>query len=210
MQEGDERERGGIALGRTLALSDGVFAIAMTLLAFQIQPPDLHGSEVHHLASALGALGDRYFVYVLSFGVIGLLWLAHHRIFRHIRRADEVLMSLNVAFLMAIAALPFPSAVMGLYGSEPAAVVLYAASMAVAGSLLGALLLLARHRRLLVPESTHKDVVLGLWNTSSTVGVFLLSIPVALVAPGVAPYVWVLILPLRIAGGKVSKRTSQE
>jgi uncharacterized membrane protein len=210
MQEGDERERGGIALGRTLALSDGVFAIAMTLLAFQIQPPDLHGSEVHHLASALGALGDRYFVYVLSFGVIGLLWLAHHRIFRHIRRADEVLMSLNVGFLMTIAALPFPSAVMGLYGSEPAAVVLYAASMAVAGSLLGALLLLARHRRLLDPESTHKDVVLGLWNTSSTVGVFLLSIPVALVAPGVAPYVWLLILPLRIAGGKVSRRASQE
>jgi len=209
MQEDDERDGGGIALGRTLALSDGIFAIAMTLLAFQIQPPDLHGSEVHHLASALGALGNRYFVYVLSFAVIGLMWLAHHRTFRHIRRADEVLMSLNVVFLMAIAALPFPSAVMGLYGSEPAAVVLYAASIAVAGSLLGALLLLARHRRLLGPES-HEGVVLGLWNTSSVVGVFLISIPVALVAPGVAPYVWLLVLPLRILGVRVSRRSAQE
>jgi len=210
MQEDDERGEGGMALGRTLALSDGIFAIAMTLLAFQIQPPDLHGNEVHHLASALGALGNRYFVYVLSFGVIGLLWLAHHRTFRHIRRADEVLMSVNVVFLMTIAALPFPSAVMGLYGSEPAAVVLYAASMAVAGSLLGALLLLARHRRLLTPETSHEGVVAALWNSGATVAVFTLSIPVALVAPGVAPYVWLLILPLRVVGGKVSRRAAQE
>jgi hypothetical protein len=88
MQEDDEEAGGGIALGRTLALSDGIFAIAMTLLAFQIQPPDLHGSQIHHLASALGALGSSYFVYVLSFAVIGSLWLAHHRIFRHVRPAD--------------------------------------------------------------------------------------------------------------------------
>ena len=210
MQEGDELSGGGVALGRTLALSDGIFAIAMTLLAFQIQPPDLQGNEVHHLTSALGALGNRYFVYVLSFGVIGLLWLAHHRIFRHIRRADEVLMSLNVVFLMAIAVLPFPSAVMGLYGSEPAAVVLYAASMAVAGSLLGALLLLARHRRLLTPETSHEGVVAALWNSGATVAVFTLSIPVALVAPGVAPFVWLLVLPLRLISGRVSRRAAQE
>ena len=204
MQEDDEGGGGGIALSRTLALSDGIFAIAMTLLAFQIQPPDLHGSEVHHLASALGALGNRYFVYVLSFAVIGTLWLAHHRIFRNVRRADEALMSLNVLFLMAVAALPFPSAVMGLYGSEPAAVVLYAASIAVAGSLLGALLILARHRRLLGPES-HEGVVAGLWNSASTVVVFTLSIPVALVAPTVAPYTWLVVIPLRLVRGKVSR-----
>ena len=122
----------------------------------------------------------------------------------------SVLMSVNVVFLMTIAALPFPSAVMGLYGSEPAAVVLYAASMAVAGSLLGGLLLLARRRRLLGPESTHEGVVAALWNSASTVVAFTLSIPVALVAPGVAPYVWLLILPLRVVGGKVSRRAAHE
>ena len=93
----------------------------------------------------MGALGNRYFVYVLTFAVIGTLWLAHHRIFRHVRRADEALMSLNILFLMAIAALPFPSAVMGRYGDQRAAVVLYASSMIVAGSLLGALLLLTSY-----------------------------------------------------------------
>ena len=209
MQEDDEGGGGGIALGRTLALSDGIFAIAMTLLAFQIQPPDLQGNEVHHLASALGALGTRYFVYVLTFAVIGLLWLAHHRAFRHIKRADEALMSLNILFLMAIAALPFPSAVMGRYGDQRAAVVLYASSMIVAGSLLGALLLLARRRRLLTPGTSHEGVVAALWNSVSTVVVFTLSIPVALVAPTVAPYTWVLLLPLRLVGGKVSRRGAE-
>ena len=206
MQEDDEGRGEGLALGRTLALSDGIFAIAMTLLAFQIQPPDLHGSAIHHLASALGTLGNRYFVYVLSFAVIGTLWLAHHRIFRNVRRADEALMSLNVLFLMAVAALPFPSAVMGLYGSERTAVVLYASSMAVAGSLLGALLLLARGRRLLTPEATQEGIVASLWNSAATVAVFTLSIPVALVAPTVAPYTWLVVIPLRLVRGKVSRR----
>jgi len=206
MQEDDEGRGEGLALGRTLALSDGIFAIAMTLLAFQIQPPDLHGSEIHHLASVLGALGNRYFVYALSFAVIGTLWLAHHRIFRNVRRADEALMSLNVLFLMAVAALPFPSAVMGLYGSERTAVVLYASSMAVAGSLLGALLLLARGRRLLTPEATQEGIVASLWSSAATVAVFTLSIPVALVAPTVAPYTWLVVIPLRLVRGKVSRR----
>jgi uncharacterized membrane protein len=182
----------------------------MTLLAFQIQPPDLHGSQVHHLASALSALGSSYFVYVLSFAVIGSLWLAHHRIFRHVRRADEVLMSLNVLFLMAIAAMPFPSAVMGRYGSERTAVVLYSSSMIVASSLLGALLLVARRRGLLTPENSREGVVAGLWNSASTVAVFTLSIPVALVAPTVAPYTWLVVLPLRLASGRVSRKAARE
>ncbi|MEA2533121.1 MAG: potassium channel family protein [Actinomycetota bacterium] len=210
MQEDDEGGGEGLALGRTLALSDGIFAIAMTLLAFQIQPPDLHGSEIHHLASVLGALGNRYFVYVLSFAVIGTLWLAHHRIFRNVRRADEALMSLNVLFLMAVAALPFPSAVMGLYGSQRTAVVLYASSMAVAGSLLGALLLVARRRRLLTPEATQEGIVASLWNSAATVAVFTLSIPVALAAPTVAPYTWLVVIPLRLVRGKVSRRAAPD
>jgi len=164
------------------------------------------GARSNHLASVLGALGNRYFVYVLSFAVIGTLWLAHHRIFRNVRRADETLMSLNVLFLMAVAALPFPSAVMGLYGSERTAVVLYASSMAVAGSLLGALLLVARRRRLLTPEATQEGIVASLWNSAATVAVFTLSIPVALVAPTVAPYTWLVVIPLRLVRGKVSRR----
>lgn len=206
--EDDEEGPGGIGLGRTLALSDGIFAIAMTLLAFQIQPPDLHGGQVHHLASALGSLGSRYFVYLLSFAVIGRLWLSHHQIFRHVRRTDEALMLVNIAFLMAVAALPFPSAVMGRYGSQRAAVILYAASMAVAGSLLAALLVLARRRRLLTAASTPEGVRAGLWNASAMVAIFVLSIPVAVVSPTVAPYTWLAVLLVRVARSRLRRRAA--
>ena len=105
--EDDERVDAAMGLGRMLALSDGIFAIAMTLLAFQIQPPDLRGRDVHQLARALGALGDRYYVFALSFWVIGMIWLGHHRLFRSVERADEALMVINLLFLMTVAALPF-------------------------------------------------------------------------------------------------------
>jgi uncharacterized membrane protein len=205
MNEDDERGD-GVGLSRMLALSDGIFAIAMTLLAFQIQPPDLQGPAVHHLARALGMLSNRYYVFVLSFCVIGILWLAHHRIFSHVGRADSALMTLNIVFLMAVAALPFPSAVLGRYGSEPAAVVLYAAAMAVAGALLTALLLLASARHLLSDTSTREGVVTGLWRSGSMTAVFALSIPVALVAPSVAPLTWIAVLPLRLVSPVVRKR----
>ena len=80
----------------------------------------------------------------------------------------------------------------------------------VAASLLGALLLVARRRGLLTPETSREGVVAGLWNSASTVAVFTLSIPVALVAPTVAPYTWLVVLPLRLVSGRVSRRLAQE
>ena len=208
MDEDDERGGGGVGLGRTLALSDGIFAIAMTLLAFQIQLPSLVARDGHNLGGALGRQGDSYFVYVLSFAVIGGLWLAHHRLFSHVQRADEALMSVNLVFLMTVAALPFPSAVLGRYGNQPIAVVLYASWMALAGYLLTALTLVARSRQLLTPETTPEGIRRGLWRGGSMAVIFTLSIPVAVVAPAVAPFTWLLIVPLRVFTARRGKRSS--
>lgn len=208
MNEDDEQGTGGVGLGRTLALSDGVFAIAMTLLAFQIQPPDLQGYAVHHLAAALGHLGSRFFVYGLSFMVIGILWLAHHRLFNHLVRADEPLMFLNLLFLMIVAGLPFPSSLLGRYGTEATAVVVYALSMAVAGSLLTGLLLLARRRRLLSAATTPEGMRIGILNSASMVAVFALSVPVAVASPTAAQFSWLLILPLRVVVTRVTSSRS--
>jgi uncharacterized membrane protein len=207
MDEDDERGGGGVGLGRTLALSDGIFAIAMTLLAFQIQLPTLGAGNGHNLSTALGRQGDSYFVYVLSFAVIGRLWLAHHRLFSHVQRADEALMAVNLVFLMAVAALPFPSAVLGRYGSQPIAVVLYASLMAAAGYLLTALTLVAR-RRLLTPDATAAGIRRGLWRSGSMAAIFTLSIPVGVVAPAVAPFTWLLIVPVRALTGGRGKRST--
>jgi hypothetical protein len=64
----------------------------------------------------------------------------------------------------------------------------------------------ARRRRLLTPEATQEGIVASLWNSAATVVVFTLSIPVALVAPTVAPYTWLVVIPLRLVRGKVSRR----
>jgi uncharacterized membrane protein len=197
--EDDEQSEGDVGLGRTLALSDGVFAISMTLLAFQIQPPpppakgDVHRFLVHDLAK----MSDLYWVYVLSFTVIGLLWLVHHRLFRHVVRADEVLMGVNLFFLMVVAALPFPSAVLGRYGNERVSVVLYAATMSLAAWLLTALTIVVKHRNLMGPSGSEEGLRQGKWRAATTATVFALSIPIAFVATSIAPLTWIATLLVR-------------
>jgi uncharacterized membrane protein len=194
----DDQHGTGTGLGRTLALSDGVFAIAMTLLAFQIQPPDLKGPQVHHLAGALGDLSTQYYVYALSFAVIGLFWLAHHRLFGYIERVDDSLILVNLVVLMAVAVLPFPSAVLGRYGGQRAAVVLYASAVAIAASLMTLLGVVARRRHLISATVSPAQLRKGLWRSGSTAIVFTASIPVAVAAPGVAPYMWLAVLGGRL------------
>jgi uncharacterized membrane protein len=196
--EDDESSADVRSMGRTMALSDGIFAIAMTLLAFQIQPPDLHGAQVHHLGRALATLSTQYWVYALSFTVIGLFWLAHRRLFRFLGRADEAFTRGNLVFLMAIAALPFPSAVMGRYGSQRAAIILYAAALSITATLETVLWLVADQRRLLSPSVGRAAVRDGVIRGGSAALVFALSIPVALVAPRVAPFIWIGVLFLRL------------
>ncbi len=98
---------------RIEAFSDGVFAIAITLLIIEIGVPHVSGNE--SLASALGDLWPSYGAYVLSFVMIGIYWVNHHSLFRLFVRTDHYFLMLNVFFLMAIAFLPFPTAVLGEY-----------------------------------------------------------------------------------------------
>jgi uncharacterized membrane protein len=113
---------------RIEAFSDGVFAIAITLLIIEIGVPHLDGGE--SLQHALGDLWPQYGAYVLSFVMIGIYWANHHAFFKLFVRTDHVFLMLNVFFLMCIAFLPFPTAVLGEYldnaHERQAAVTLYA------------------------------------------------------------------------------------
>ena len=96
--------------------SDAVFAIAITLLILEIKVPLLHGAEVsRNLGAALLDLYPSYFGYVFSFLMIGIYWTNHHRIFKLYRRGDDILVLLNIFFLMCVAFLPFPTAVLAEY-----------------------------------------------------------------------------------------------
>jgi len=107
--EDDEAAEEGI--GRILALSDGVFAIATTLLIVEIAVPATTSNV--GLPKALLGLWPRYLAYVLSFVVIARFWVMHRLTFRLIARDDAALVWLNLLLLMLVAFLPFPTAVLG-------------------------------------------------------------------------------------------------
>ena len=187
-----QREENEIEFSRIVAFSDGVFAIAITLLVLQLEVKD-------HVANGdlwpeLWAQRQDLFAYAISFAVIGRFWVVHHRFFGEVTGFDGRLIALNLFYLAWIVLLPFSSQVLGDHGGDEAAVILYAVNLtAVVGS--GAWMFAdARHAGL--TRTSAEQARLGRRRALATAAVFLASIPVALVAPRVAPYLWLgLFLP---------------
>ena len=116
---------------RLEAFSDGIFAIAITLLILEVRAPEGHGAR--ELWRGLAAQWPSYFGYALSFLIIGIMWANHSHIFRLIRRTDHMLSMLNLLLLMTIAFLPFPTAVLARNVADPEtrapATILYSGSI---------------------------------------------------------------------------------
>ena len=183
-------------MGRILALSDGVFAIAMTLLILEIALPATRRAE-EDLPKALLALWPRYLAYVLSFVVIGRFWVVHHQAFRLIARYDAVLMWLNLLLLMFVSFLPFPTAVVGAHNGSPAAAVLYAAAVVLTGTASSAYWWYASGRgRLLRPDVGAARVTALRARALSSPVFFALTLPIAAFAPYAAEILWFLVFPL--------------
>ncbi|HMF42976.1 MAG TPA: TMEM175 family protein [Polyangia bacterium] len=142
---------------RVQALADGVFAIAMTVLVLGIQVPE--GGGAADLRARLWALGPRLASYVLSFVMLGVLWIGHHYQFHYIRRTDRALLWLNLVFLLAITFLPFSTGVLGNYFREPLAVVLYGSTVVLAGICLLLHWIYASHDGRFVPPGLDSGLV---------------------------------------------------
>jgi len=158
--------------GRVESFSDGVFAFAITLLVLTIAQPSNYSDLGHDLLQRWPSL----FAYVVSFAVIGIMWLNHHSIFAHFGRIDRGLVYLNLLLLMTIAFLPYPTGVLGEAlakgeGTRTAAIV-YGTTMALNGYAWTALWLYASaHRRLLessFPEMERRTATL-LFSSGSVV-----------------------------------------
>jgi uncharacterized membrane protein len=150
-----------VSTTRLEAFSDGVFAIAITLLVIELRPPEVAGSE---LADALWDLWPSYFAYLVSFGIIGVMWLNHHRIFRQVRQADGPLLLLNLHLLLWVALIPFPTAVVADYLAEGGAgartaMVFYSLVFLLAGVAFGLLFGWITHDKRLVDRLPPREVV---------------------------------------------------
>ncbi len=101
---------------RVEAFSDGVYAIAITLLILEIKIPQPGATP---LSIQLLRQWPSYISFIISFAFIGIMWINHHRMFTHIRRSDNSLLVLNLLLLLGVCAVPFPTAVLAAHLGQP-------------------------------------------------------------------------------------------
>jgi len=127
----------GLAKGRIEALCDGVFAIAMTLMIFNVKVPQIPTELAPaKLANEVYDLWPQFLVYAISFVMLGIYWVGHHNQYHYIRCTDRWLLWINVAFLFFVTLIPFSTALLGRYPAQQIAVVVYASNLIIVGILL--------------------------------------------------------------------------
>ena len=174
----------GLNKGRVEAFSDGIFAIAITLLVLTIAPP----SHYYDLTKQLTDRWPSLAAYVVSFATIGIMWLNHHSVFNHLERVDRGVVYLNFLLLMSIAFLPYPTGVLGeaLHKGQGAktAAVFYGLTMAANAIAWSALWLYASHRgRLLSPTFPEADRATATVLFTVGVALYAAAVGVAFLSP---------------------------
>jgi uncharacterized membrane protein len=195
----DSEERGRDnekVLGRILAFSDGVFAIAILLLLIDIKLPA--GTSTTDLSAVLRSLWPNYLAFFISFVVIGLYWSAHVRLFREIVRYDWGLVWLNLLYLLFIVIIPFSTSVLSVHFAW-LSVTIYAATIACAGfsntivriySTKDHRLISSRFGNIYIKNMTLLSLI-------APTG-FTISIGLAFINPAIAQYFWIAMLVIHV------------
>jgi uncharacterized membrane protein len=188
-------------LGRIAAFTDGVMAVAITLLVLNIEVPTVPGGE---LGDALVDLIPSLIAYLLAFALVGRFWIIHHRLFETLRAFDARVVTLNLAFLSLIALVPFATDLFDRYTQEPLGVAVLGGTLGLA-ALTHWLAVVYTLRRGFVherhrPASEPFGSPVGLGFTV----LFLLSVPVAFLDPTVATLLWVATIFLHYPLGRLA------
>jgi uncharacterized membrane protein len=139
-----------MSTGRVEAFSDGVFAIAITLLVLDVHVPEPGSGTLGH---ELLAQWPTYAAYVISFLTIGIIWINHHAAFNRLRRVDHSILMWNLALLLTVGILPFTTSLMATYLKEGSGENLAAAVYGASFLLMGAVFVgLNRHILLRRPQ----------------------------------------------------------
>ena len=181
--------------GRLEAFSDGVFAIAITLLILEVSVPE---ADFDNLWRGIAGQWPSYLAFATSFITIGLIWILHHGIFGRLRYANRSLMLLNLALLMAVSFLPFPTKLMAEAIHETdavrAAVIFYGAMLLVISLLIGALWgVVMRDRGLLNPNVSAQEVNAILLAVTPSLGFYIGVIVLAIFAPEIAAFGYLVV-----------------
>jgi uncharacterized membrane protein len=206
---GDSWIEGGSGVERLVYFSDAVFAIAITLLALEIRLPEMQDPTTRELAGALVGLLPRFYGFAISFWIIAVYWLAHHRIFRYIRADNRRLQVINLLFLMWIVLMPFSASLLGGYGSYQLAQILYYSHMILTSLSMALLWRYATGGRKLVDHDLDRIVVrYNFARILSLPVVFLFAIGISFFSTAAAGYSVLLLFFIRPLTGLYARRRS--
>ncbi len=204
-----------LGLERIIFFSDAVIAIAITLLALDLKIPDIDPSRaLTEVPRQLAALGPSFMTFFISFIVIGIEWMSHHRYFAYIKRYDTRLIVLNLMFLFFIVCMPFVANLLGRYSSVPIVLILYTLAVAALGISLALIWWYASRNHLLAPELDAQSVRMIKIRLYTSPVMFLAAVPFAYVNSTAVIIVWWLsplavLAALRIFGREADHKKSE-
>ena len=186
-EQGSRPRRRGFRTGRLEAFSDGVFAIAVTLLILDI---GVSGTAGHDLLGAIRSLWPSYLAYVASFSTIGAAWLAHNAITEYLERADAAFVRLNLLLLLFVSFLPFPTRRVAEFihqdKAERVAVTFYGIILLLSSTLLLVLWRYAVRAKLVRPDLADEEIELLTERLTPGLGAYLVLIVSGLFVPVIA------------------------
>jgi uncharacterized membrane protein len=197
---------------RLLALTDGVVAIALTLLVLQLQIPPTHDLEdntnsASALWHALNVDGAELTSYLVSFFIIAQFWLVHHRVLRNMRGHSEGLAWRNFAFLLTLTLMPFTSDLLGRYSHNPLAITLFGINLVAISLTTQWIYLYADSHQLIADERrSRREELVGRVRAVLTVGVVSLALVLGWTDTALARYVWLLFLVVPAIGTRIAAR----
>ncbi|HLJ68549.1 MAG TPA: TMEM175 family protein [Chloroflexota bacterium] len=197
----------GLGTSRLETLTDGIFAIAMTLLVLNLQVPQIPAALVTgRLPHALLDLWPKLLSYALSFVVVGVYWVGHHNQFHYIRRADRPFIWMNILFLMCIAFIPFSAALLGAYVHARIAVGIYGLNLVVVGAALYLIWWYATaDHRLVDPDLAPTVVQAGGRRVLVGVVVYLLAVLLSLLSTVLSVALYIAVPILYILPGRIDR-----
>jgi uncharacterized membrane protein len=194
-------------LGRIAGFTDGVMAVAITLLVLNLEVPDVPAGE---LDERLVDLIPSVLAYLLSFALIGRFWVIHHHLFETLHRFDGTLMVLNLLFLSAIAIVPFSTDLYDKYTDEPLAVAVFGLVMSLAAVTHWSMTAYTLRRGLVRDKHRESTAPFGSPVALGFTGIFLLSVPVAFLSVLAAQLLWLSTILLRYPLRRLTGLTSSE
>ena len=148
---------GALTTARIQSLGDNIFAFAMTMLVLNFLLPEL-GRE-NTLVSVLSDLSFSFIAYVMSFIVLGVMWVSQQNQYHFIERTDRLFLWINIFFLMFVVFIPFSTHTLGLYYDSTLAVLIYGLNLLICGALLYMHWAYATNNRRLVAPNLSERVV---------------------------------------------------